>query len=55
MIDSIHSPYIHAATADNFKALNYAQGAMLKIFNILGSEHPFIAQYRTNLKRYILQ
>ena len=32
---------------------NYAQQAMLKIFSILGSGHPLIAQYRANLNRYI--
>ena len=31
---------------------NYAQKAMLKIFNILGNEHALIAQYRPYLKRY---
>lgn len=32
---------------------NYAQKAMLKIFNILGNEDPLISQYRLNLNRYI--
>jgi len=32
---------------------NYAQKAMLKIFNILGKENPLISQYRPNLNRYI--
>jgi len=32
---------------------NYPQKAMLKIFNILGSENKLIAQYRPNLNRYI--
>ena len=32
---------------------NYAQKAMLKIFNILGSEDPLVAEYRPNLNRYI--
>jgi putative thioredoxin len=31
---------------------NYAQKAMLKIFNILGNEHALIAKFRSNLKRY---
>lgn len=31
----------------------YPQQAMLKIFNILGKEHPLISQYRPNLNRYI--
>ena len=32
---------------------NYPQQAMLRIFSLLGSGHPLIAQYRTNLNRYI--
>ncbi len=32
---------------------NYAQKAMLKIFNILGTDHPLTTQYRPNLNRYI--
>lgn len=32
---------------------NYAQKAMLKIFNILGKENPLLGQYRPNLNRYI--
>ena len=32
---------------------NYAQKAMLKIFNILGKDSPLISQYRPNLNRYI--
>lgn len=31
---------------------NYARSAMLKVFNILGSEHPLVRQFRPNLKRY---
>lgn len=31
---------------------NYAQQAMLKIFNILGDGHPLIRQFRPNLQRY---
>ena len=31
---------------------NYAQKAMLKIFNILGNEHVLVAQFKPNLKRY---
>lgn len=34
-------------------AENFPQKAMLKIFNILGSEHPLIGMYRPNLNRYI--
>lgn len=30
----------------------YPQQAMLRIFNILGSEHPLIGEYRKNLSRY---
>jgi len=32
---------------------NYAQQAMLKIFMILGSEHPLVSHFRPNLKRYV--
>ena len=32
---------------------NYPQQAMLKLFNVLGPEHPLVGQYRPNLKRYI--
>lgn len=31
---------------------NYAQKAMLKIFNILGHDNPLVADNRSNLKRY---
>lgn len=31
---------------------NYARNAMLKVFNILGSEHALIREFRPNLKRY---
>ena len=31
----------------------YPQQAMLKIFNLLGKEHPLVSQYRPNLNRYI--
>ena len=31
---------------------NYARSAMLKVFNILGSEHALIKEFRPNLKRY---
>ncbi|MGI9569142.1 MAG: tetratricopeptide repeat protein, partial [Desulfobulbia bacterium] len=31
---------------------SYAQKAMLKIFNILGTEHSLVAEFRPNLKRY---
>ena len=31
---------------------NYAQKAMLKIFNILGNEHALVTKFRPNLKRY---
>jgi putative thioredoxin len=31
---------------------NYARKAMLKIFNILGSEHALVREFRPNLKRY---
>jgi len=31
---------------------NYAQKAMLRIFNLLGSDHPLIAQFRPALRRY---
>jgi len=31
---------------------NYPQQAMLRIFKLLGSEHPLVAQYRSNLTRY---
>lgn len=32
---------------------NFARKAMLRIFNILGNDHPLISQYRPNLNRYI--
>ncbi|UCB55467.1 MAG: tetratricopeptide repeat protein [Thiotrichales bacterium] len=31
---------------------NYARGAMLRVFNILGSEHALVREFRSNLKRY---
>jgi putative thioredoxin len=31
---------------------NYARSAMLKLFNILGSEHALVREFRPNLKRY---
>ncbi|MGB5275932.1 MAG: tetratricopeptide repeat protein [Gammaproteobacteria bacterium] len=31
---------------------NYARSAMLKVFNILGSEHALVKAYRPSLKRY---
>lgn len=31
---------------------NYPQQAMLRIFNLLGSGHPLVMQYRTKLNRY---
>ncbi|MBI3561747.1 MAG: tetratricopeptide repeat protein [Gammaproteobacteria bacterium] len=31
---------------------NYAQQAMLRVFNIIGREHPLVARYRDYLKRY---
>lgn len=31
---------------------NYARNAMLKLFNILGSEHALVREFRPNLKRY---
>ncbi len=31
---------------------NYAQKAMLRVFNLLGTEHPLVAEYRPALKRY---
>jgi putative thioredoxin len=31
---------------------NYARSAMLKVFNILGSEHALVREFRPNLKRY---
>jgi len=31
---------------------NYARSAMLKVFNILGSEHALVREYRPSLKRY---
>ena len=31
---------------------NYPRSAMLKVFNILGSEHALVREYRSNLKRY---
>ena len=38
--------------ADPAYANNYPQQAMLRIFSLLGSGHPLIAQYRPNLQRY---
>lgn len=31
---------------------NYARSAMLRVFNILGSEHALVHEYRSSLKRY---
>ena len=31
---------------------NYAQKTMLRVFNILGAEHPLVAEYRPALRRY---
>jgi putative thioredoxin len=31
---------------------NYARSTMLKVFNILGSEHALVREFRPNLKRY---
>lgn len=31
---------------------SYAQQAMLRIFNIIGRDHPLVSKYRANLKRY---
>lgn len=31
---------------------NYAQKAMLRIFNLLGPQHPLASEYRVNLRRY---
>ncbi len=31
---------------------NYPRSAMLKVFNILGSEHALVREFRSNLKRY---
>lgn len=31
---------------------NYAQKTMLRVFNLLGSEHPLVAEYRPALRRY---
>ena len=31
---------------------NYPQRAMLRVFNLLGSGHPLVMQYRTHLNRY---
>ena len=31
---------------------NYAQKAMLQVFNLLGSKHPLVAKYRPALRRY---
>lgn len=31
---------------------NYAQKTMLRVFNLLGAEHPLASQYRSNLRRY---
>ncbi len=32
---------------------NYPQQAMLKVFNVLGSDHPLVGKYRPDLKHYI--
>lgn len=91
MIETIESPYIHAANSEHFTSLlldnshmgpapvnswsrkagsclrqyplrmdighhthdNYAQHAMLKLFTMLGKESPLVAQYRSNLRRYV--
>jgi putative thioredoxin len=37
---------------DKSYADNYAQKAMLKVFTLLGPEHPLVVQYRPTLKRY---
>jgi len=44
MIETIESPYIHAANSDNFK--------MLKLFNVVGTDNPLVSKFRSNLKRY---
>ena len=31
---------------------NFAQKAMLKLFNIVGSNNPLVAEFRGNLRRY---
>ena len=31
---------------------NYARSAMIRVFNILGSEHALVREFRSNLKRY---
>jgi len=31
---------------------NYAQIAMLKLFNVIGKDNPLVSQFRSNLKRY---
>jgi len=31
---------------------NYAQSAMLRVFNLLGDKHPLISKFRPNLSRY---
>lgn len=42
-----------AAPYENQKVIeNYAKKAMLRVFNIIGREHPLLAQYRAHLKRY---
>ncbi|WP_455210242.1 tetratricopeptide repeat protein [Kaarinaea lacus] len=38
---------------DQKYAENYAQKATLKIFMLLGDEHPLVSQYRPTLKRYV--
>ena len=39
--------------ADPGYADNYAQKAMLRLFNLLGSEHPLVAKFRPSLRRYV--
>jgi len=38
--------------SDQHYADNYAQKAMLRIFTILGTDHPLVSKYRPYLKRY---
>lgn len=37
---------------DEYFADSYAQQAMLRVFNIIGGDHPLASKYRSNLKRY---